>query len=90
MYCWYKFFLLAVPTQTEAAKILYQQYCSLEVVLIIFAVHLSIKELLKRCVFTLRLVFQCFVFNKLFNGSNLWGSGLCASSHQSAALAGID
>ena len=90
MYCWYKFFLLAVPTQTEAAKILYQQYCSLEVILIIFAVHLSIKELLKRCVFTLRLVFQCFVFNELFNCIDLWGGSLCASRHQSAALAGID
>jgi len=24
---WYKFFLLAVPTQTEAAKNLYQPHC---------------------------------------------------------------
>jgi len=28
MYCWYQFFLLAVPTQTESAKKLYPQYRS--------------------------------------------------------------
>jgi len=41
MYCWYQFFLLAVPMQTEAAKNLYQQYRSVLTIFAFFAKNIT-------------------------------------------------